>query len=216
MSTATVCDNSAKGAYVVTHWPINWSAVFAGSLAALAVAVIAGLASVAVGAQMVGHGEQIVSWNRVQFGGIIWAVCSAFLSFVVGGWVAGKITGHTICEHSMLHAALAWLVAIPFFILIATMGAGGYLGGWYSGLGGTPTWVTPNPNAVVIPAADAYAIVRNNALGALTALILGLIGAVVGGWMASGQCMTLWGHDTNERSEPVAATTSDSKVILSR
>ena len=120
--------------YEVRHWPINWSAVFAGSLAALAVAVIAGLASVAAGAQMVGHGESVTNWHRVQVGGLIWAVCSAFFSFVVGGWVAGKITGHTICEHSMLHAALAWCVAIPFFILITALGAGSYLGGWYSGL----------------------------------------------------------------------------------
>jgi hypothetical protein len=201
--------------YEARHWPINWSAVFAGSLAALAIAVIAGLASVAVGAQMVGHGESVTSWHRVQVGGLIWAVCSAFFSFVAGGWVAGKITGHTICEHSMLHAALAWCVSIPFFILITALGAGSYLGGWYGGLAGTPAWVVTNPST--IPAADAYAIVRNNALGALSALVLGLIGSVLGGWMASGQSMILWGHDTaGERADNTLATSSDAKVALTR
>jgi len=178
--------------YEVRHWPINWSAVFAGSLAALAVTVVAGLAGIAVGAQMVDHGQHLVDIRRAQIGGILWAVCSAFLSFVVGGWVAGKITGHTRAEHAMLQAAIAWLVAIPFFIFIASLGASGYMGVWYTGLAGTPAWAG---NAVALPAADSYAILRNNALGALTALVLGLIGSVVGGWMASGQPMTFWSHE---------------------
>jgi len=45
-------------------WPVNWSGVFAGGLAALAVALVTGLASLSVGAQIVGHGEQVVSWNK--------------------------------------------------------------------------------------------------------------------------------------------------------
>ena len=32
---------------------------------------------------------------------------------------------------------------------------------------------------------------RNSALGALTALLIGLIGSVIGGWMASGEPMSL-------------------------
>jgi len=37
---------------------------------------------------------------------------------------------------------------------------------------------------------------RNGALGALTALLLGLVGSVVGGWMASGEPMTFTYHRT--------------------
>jgi hypothetical protein len=203
-----VCETPASTVYEVRHWPVNWSAVFAGSLAALAVALVAGLASIAVGAQIVGHNEHIVAWNRVHFGGIIWAVCSAFLSFVVGGWVAGKITGHTRAEHAMLHAVMAWLVAIPFFIFIASLGAGGYLGGWYAGLAGTPVWVT---NAPALPNDVAYAVVRNNALGALTALILGLIGSVLGGWLASGQPMHFW---STSPTTTTTTTHADGRVIV--
>jgi len=199
--------------YEVRPWTIYWSAAFTGSLAALAVSLIAGLASIAVGAQMVGHGEHLVSWNRVHFGGIIWAVLSAFLSYAVGGWVAGKITGHSRSEHAMLHGAIAWLITIPFLVLVAALGAGGYFGSWYGGLAGSPVWNAANQAA--LPAADAYAIVRNNALGALTALVLGLIGSVVGGWMASGQPMTLW-HDATSTNDLHNQGASPTNVTLAR
>lgn len=208
---SNVCESNLT-TYEARHWPINWSAVFAGTLAAFAVAVIAGLAGVALGAQMVGYNEHVTNWHRVQVGGLIWTVCSAFFSFVVGGWVAGKISGYTHCEHSILHATIAWLVAIPMFILLATLGAGGYLGGWYSGLAGAPSWAT----ARVLPEADAYAIVRNNALGAVSALLLGLIGSVVGGWWASGRCMTLWGSDTNDNAEKTTVTAANANVAMTR
>ena len=59
---------------------------------------------------------------------------------------------------------------------------------WYGGLAGTPVWVTPG--AVADPQA-ALIIARNGALGAVTALLLGLAGSAVGGWMASGEPMTI-------------------------
>jgi len=162
-------------------------------LAALAFALITSLAGIAVGAQMVGHGEPINSWHRVHFGGLAWTVCSAFFSFVIGGWVTGKIAGHPRSETAMLHGAIAWLVAIPLLLALAALGAGGYMGSWYAGLAGNPAWV----NAPAQAANEAaYAIVRNNALGALTALILGLIGSVLGGWLASGEPMTFFRNAT--------------------
>jgi hypothetical protein len=108
----------------------------------------------------------------------------------------------------MLHAVMAWLVAIPFFIFIASLGAGGYLGGWYAGLAGTPVWVT---NAPALPNDVAYAVVRNNALGALTALILGLIGSVLGGWLASGQPMHFW---STSPTTTTTTTHADGRVIV--
>lgn len=177
-------------------WPIHWSGVIAGGLAALAAALIMGLASVAVGAQIVGHGEHVVSWNKVQFGGIVCAVLSAFFSFVIGGWVAGKITGYTASETTMLHGAMAWLVAVPCLVIFAAIGGGGLFGAWFTGLGPTPAQLPP---------ADAANIIRNNALGAVTALLLGLIGSVLGGWLASGRPMTVWGFEDREEHRGVTS-----------
>jgi hypothetical protein len=82
-------------------------------------------------------------------------------------------------------------------LIFAALGTGGYFGAWYPGLAGAPVWSTIT---TALPAADAAAIVRNNALGALTALLLGLIGSVLGGWMASGKPMVIgWGASHAER-----------------
>ena len=113
----------------------------------------------------------------------------SFLSFVLGGWAAARVTGTRRAETAMLHGAIAWLVTVPGLLFFAALGAGGYLGTWYGGLAAPPAWA-PQATPMVESAAAALAA-RNAALGALTAILLGLVGSVVGGWMGSGERMSL-------------------------
>ena len=84
---------------------------------------------------------------------------------------------------------VAWLVTIPMMLLLGALGATAMYGSWYSGLvAGTPTWATTAPSTPELAAA-----VRNSALATVAAMLLGLVGAVIGGWMASGEPMRL-GH----------------------
>jgi hypothetical protein len=168
-------------------WPVSWSAVWVGALAAIAVGLIIGLAGVALGAYKFGEEARIVSWHKFQLAALAWSVAGAFFSFVVGGWVAGKICGAQRSETAILHGAIAWLITIPLMLVFASLGVAGHLGVWYQGLHGTPFWVTP-PVVTADPAVATAA--RNAALGAMTALLVGLVGSVVGGWMASGEPMT--------------------------
>jgi hypothetical protein len=124
---------------------------------------------------------------------LVLSVCGAFFAFVVGGWTAGKILGGRHAESAMLHGAIAWLVTIPLLLVLASLGAAGYFGVWYQGLAGTPVWVGP---VVVADPQTAAVVARNGALAALTALLLGLVGSVLGGWMASGEPMTFTYHRT--------------------
>jgi hypothetical protein len=101
----------------------------------------------------------------------------------------------------MLHGAIAWLVAVPILLLLSALGASAYFGTWYGGLAGTPAWVTPVAAATQDPAAAIAA--RNAAVAAVTALLLGLVGGVIGGWMASGEPMTF----TYYRTRPVRSGT---------
>lgn len=169
----------------VVGWPVNWSAIWIGALAALAVGLVFGLIGTAIGAY---QEARIVSWHRFHRWALILSVCGAFFAFVAGGWATGKILGARHAETSMLHAAIAWLVTIPIVLVLASLGAAGHLGVWYGGLAGTPAWVAP---AAVLDPQLALNMARNGALGALTALLLGLVGSVVGGWMASGEPMTI-------------------------
>ncbi len=214
------------------HWPVRWSAVWVGALASISAVVIFGLIGVAVGAHLVGPEHRVVDLKKIGLLTLGFSVFSAFLSFVIGGWVAGKIAGIRRSEPGMLHGAIVWLVAVPVLVLLAGLGASSYFGGWYGGL----AWSSnsgPTPNAPFLRPEPPYAgaseqereqfrvaqaeynqkvkqwqedtpkVTRNSALGAITALLLGLVGSVIGGWMASGEPMTFTHHLTRP------ATTSD-------
>jgi hypothetical protein len=186
----TLDERSAAG-----QWRIYWGAVWVGALAALSLALICGLSGTALGAHKLGPGRGIATWKDLSLWGAIFSVCGAFFSFVVGGWVAGRIAGFRRSEPAMLHGAIVWLIAVPLFVGLAAFGAGALFGSWYSGLATTPPWLAPaNVTADPQPAAAA----RNTALSAVTALLLGLVGAVIGGWMASGEPMTLTYYRTRE------------------
>jgi hypothetical protein len=195
-------------------WLVSWSGVWIGALAALAVALVIGLVAIAVGAHVIGPSERIVKWSTFSIGALIFSIFGAFVAFVVGGWVAAKIAGIARAEPAMLHGAIAWLLTVPMLLVFTGLGAGTYFGSWYTGLAGTPSWAhsaTPadilssnsRRDSVVMPSQDkvvaakdeaereSATVARNSALGAVTALLLGLIGSVIGGWMASGEPMTL-------------------------
>jgi hypothetical protein len=195
---------------VWTSWPVYWSAIWVGALATIALALIFGLAGVALGFHLLEPGYRIVDWHKFSLGALIFSVCGAFFSCVLGGWVAGKIAGILRSEPAMLQGAIVWLVTVPILMTLMAMGAGSYFGSWYGGLAGKVVWTTPPsgpataPNVPLDPVARAAAereaarVARNSALGAVTALLLGLIGSVIGGWMASGEPMTFTYYRTRQ------------------
>jgi hypothetical protein len=209
------------------HWPVNWSAICVGALAAIALAVVCGLIGVALGAHVTAPEHRIVELKKIGMTTLAFSVFSAFLAFVIGGWVAAKIAGILRSEPAMLHGAIVWLVSVPVLVVLASLGAHNYLGGWYAGLAGTPGWGSPvaapfdRPEPMANVANDGERsrfgaeltnyqnqlrkwkedtpkVVRNSALGAVSALLLGLMGSVIGGWMASGEPMTLTYHRTRK------------------
>jgi hypothetical protein len=68
-------------------WPVNWSAIWVGALATLAVGLVLGLIGTAIGAYQETH---IVSWHKFHIWTLVLSVCGAFYSFAVGGWVTAR------------------------------------------------------------------------------------------------------------------------------
>jgi uncharacterized membrane protein YeaQ/YmgE (transglycosylase-associated protein family) len=207
------------------HWPVNWSAIFVGTLSALAAMLIIGLIGLAVGAHLLNPENRWVEVKKLSTGALIFGVGGAFFSFVIGGWIAGKVGGILRAEPSILHAAIVWLVSIPAIVLVAGLGAGTLLGEWYGGFSGSTFTATAHPfekpdaldstatadeRAKYQAAMNEYRekirqwkedtpkVTRNTALGAITALLLGLVGSVIGGWLASGEPM-YFSHYRNRR-----------------
>src|SRR5437660_552059 len=117
-------------------WPVSWSAVWVGTLTALAALVIIGLIAVAVGAHLVGPSSRILSWREFGILALAFSVGGAFFSFVAGGWVAARVAGIYRAEPAMLHGAVAWLVAVPLLLVLAGLGGSSVFGTWYGGLAG--------------------------------------------------------------------------------
>jgi hypothetical protein len=170
-------------------------------LTALAALVVIGLIAVAVGAHHSGPSSGILSWRDFGLLALAFSVAGAFFSFVAGGWVAARVAGTSRAETAMLHGAVVWLVAVPLLVAVIGLGGSSVLGPWFGGLGGTPSWAQgPAPKPILAGDPDAAArqeekdnaarATRNAALGALTALLLGLAGGALGGWLGSGEPMS--------------------------
>jgi hypothetical protein len=171
-------------------WPVSWSGIWVGALAALAVALVVGLVGIAVGAHQV-IPRSSPGWREPGFWTLVFGVIGSFLAFAVGGWVATRVAGIFRAETAMLHGAIVWLLALPFLLMIGSLGAASFLGEWYGGLAGTPAWVVPAPP---VDARAAAAAARNSALAAVTGVLLGLMGGVVGGWLGASRARVTTGE----------------------
>ena len=176
--------------------------------------VLFGLVGIAIGAHLSGPAYHPADLKTLSVGAAILAVCGAFFSSVVGGWAAAKIAGIRHAEPAMLQGGISWLLLVPILALAAALGGAGLLGGWYSGLTGTPAVASNSYGAVLQPRAngavagteqpvvaapspvEAARAARNSAVGAITALILGLAGSVIGGWLGCGEPMDLAHYKT--------------------
>jgi hypothetical protein len=217
------------------RWPVDWTAVWVGALSGLAAVLVFGLIGTAIGAHMSQPDKPLLDFRTIKIGTLAYSIFSAFLAFVIAGWVTGRVAGIRRSEPAMLHGAISWLVCLPVLVVLAGLGAGSYMGGWYGGVAGSPSWArasTPyeRPEALDPGATaeertryqeematyrermknwregDAAKAARNTALGALTALLLGLMGSVIGGWMASGEPMTFTHTRMRSAAQPVGTT----------
>ena len=189
-----------------TRWPIAWSAVWVGALSALAVGLIIGLIGFAVGAN---ESARYVDWKKVRLIGAVFAVGGSFFAAVAGGWIAARIAGIRRSEPAMLHGAISFLVTLPLLLALAGLGVAGHWGGWYGGLSSIPAFT---PGAAPDP--DLAQATRNNALATAVALLLGLVGSVIGGWMASGEPMTFTHYKRRDRMvQPRAAAAPSARDL---
>jgi hypothetical protein len=190
-----------------TRWPVAWSAIWVGALTALAVGLIIGLVGYAVGANEV---ARYIDWKKVRLINVLFSVGGAFFAFVAGGWTAARIAGIRRSEPAILHGAIVWLVGLPLLIALAAVGALAHFGGWYGGLSGMPSWAS----AAAAPDPDLATATRNNALTTAVALLLGLVGGVIGGWMASGEPMTFTHYRKRDRfPEDVRGTSASPRDL---
>jgi hypothetical protein len=184
-------------------WPVYWGPVILGAMVAVVATVLFGLVGTAIGAHKAGTEGRITTWSGVGFAGLAYAVIASFFSFVIGAWAAVRVAGIRRSEPAILHGAIAWVAAVFVMFVIAGL-SGAIFNGWYTSLAPTPA-VPAVPGSPVDP--NVAIAARNGALAAAAALLMGLMGSVIGAWMASGEPMTVGSYRV--RVEPLAATRTD-------
>ena len=167
-------------------WPVSWSSIWVGTLGALVVGLIIGLIGYAVGAHEV-VSPRPTGPQKLRMIATAFNIGGAFFAFVIGGWIAVRITGIRRAEPAILHGAIVWLLGVALLIGLAGVGATTYYGSWYGGL------AAPAATRMAAPPLDPELarIMRNAAFGTVVGLLVGLVGAVVGSWMASGEPMSV-------------------------
>jgi hypothetical protein len=168
-----------------TAWPVYWTPVIVGALAAVVAVVLFGIIGTAVGSWKAGNEGRVTDFSGVGRVAVAYAVFASFFAFVIGGWVTARIAGIRRAEPAILHAAIAFLVATVVLVAMASFG-GAVFNGWYVGLAPSPVVPTPTGQPVDPNAAKAA---TTGATAAAVAILLGLAGSVVGGWMGSGERM---------------------------
>src|SRR4051812_50054559 len=85
------------------HCHVNWTAVWVGALAGISTLLLFGLMGTALGAHLLGPEHRVVDLKKLGLLTLIFSVCGAFFSAVVGGWVAARVAGIFHFEAAIIH-----------------------------------------------------------------------------------------------------------------
>src|SRR5207253_4026386 len=142
---------TAVGANRWAAWPVFWTPVLVGALAAIVAVALFGVIGTAIGASKAGAAGRITTFSGIGLGALAYAVFASFLAFVIGGWVTARVGGIRRAEPAMLHGAIGFLVATVVLLALAALGGSVY-NGWYAALG--PSLSAPAaPGQAVDPSA---------------------------------------------------------------
>jgi hypothetical protein len=171
-------------------WHLDWGAVWVGAFTMLVAAVLFSFIATAVGAQKAVD-ARVLKWADVPFVTIAFSVFGAFLASAIGAWVAARMSGARLAEPAILHGVAAWLLLMAIVITLAALAgahsfAGGYLGNMTPPGAPAPAGTAVDPNAAIA--------IRNAAIGSVLGILIGLMGSVVGAWIASGERLDSLAH----------------------
>jgi hypothetical protein len=169
---------------------LDWGAMFAGVLLAIAVHVVMGLVGVALG-----FAARPSDSRAIGAAAAIWALVTPFVATGVGAWLACRMARAEDARAGALHGVLVWCVGLiaGALFLAGTMATGAMTAGTAASgniaaaqraAGETIRGRAPQARAGADEAAKAAA--TGAGAGALAA-IAGLLGGIVGAALASGR-----------------------------
>jgi hypothetical protein len=169
--------NYVESGHPTHHGPmhVHWGSVFAGLFVALSVMALLSALGAAIGATAYDPGDDARRWG---IGTGIWALISALISFIVGGFVAARTSGHTDRQNGLFHGFMVWAVTIPLLAFLVGSGLTRLTSGAIrADMSPNPARVDTRDMAPQDPKKAAMAA----AWGALASLLLGMGAGARGG-----------------------------------
>jgi hypothetical protein len=187
----------------LTRDRVRWGPIVAGFLTALTSLLLLSLLGLAIGLTAVNAGDAAAQGAAPADAGrnsAIWGAISGILSFLLGGYVAGRTAAVFDRNWGALNGALVFLLGVPFTLWLASQGLGavlGNLGSFASGLNADPGQMQnaaqnaagqaqqAAANVQPVDVARAAERARNGAWGALAGALLGLGASALGGFLGT-------------------------------
>jgi hypothetical protein len=181
---------------------VHWGPIVAGLLTGLTALLMLSLLGLAIGLTTVNAGSAAAQGAPPPDAGrnsAIWAAMAGIVSFLLGGYVAGRTAAVFNRGWGALNGALVFMLAVPLILWLAGQGLGTMLGS----LGNVSGALASNPgvtqaaqgaagqaqaaaqNVQPSDVARAAEAARNTAWGALAGSLVALAASTLGGWLGT-------------------------------
>jgi len=145
---------------------VSWGAIFAGAVTALVTQVVLNLVGVGVGLSSVGtNAADNPAASTFSLGAGLWFVGSGIVASLVGGLIAGRLSGKPLPGAASLHGLVSWAVTTLVVLYLITSAASGLVGGALgtvsSALGGAGNLVGGTVQTAAQAAAPSLAKISN-------------------------------------------------------
>ncbi|MCJ2126368.1 PhnA-like protein [Methylobacterium sp. J-077] len=136
LSTAPLAHTS--DARTVLLHQVSWGAIFAGATTALVAQVILNMLGIGIGLSSVGmNAADNPAASTLSMSAGIWFVASGIVASLIGGFLAGRLSGKPVGGAAGLHGLVSWSVTTLVVLYLLTSAVGGIVGGAFSGVTAT-------------------------------------------------------------------------------
>jgi hypothetical protein len=170
-----------RAAFVVPRDAVRWGPIVAGLLTALAAFILLSTLLLAIGANTVriGTGQT----DEAAAGAGIATAIAGLLSFLLGGFVAGRTAAVGGRSAGLLNGFLVWALGLLLILLLSAFGIGQLFGAAGDLFGQYRAAGSPQPEGV--EPGDVAAGIRNAAIPAFLGLALPALAAAIGGLLGA-------------------------------
>ncbi|HEY7350642.1 MAG TPA: hypothetical protein VH599_20195 [Ktedonobacterales bacterium] len=164
----SAASKSQAGPLAWSDW-VRWGPIWSGFFTIVATLAVIGALGTAIGSTV---------WGSVPTAFVYgWGILTGIVAYFLGGWVTARAAGVRGVGAAILNSALAWALSLVAILVLVVIGAGGILGF----MGANIAVILRTPGGIGAPTMTMGGNMASTAWAMFTALMIGLILAVLGG-----------------------------------